>query len=199
MRLNHLDILEQCFRDKLRGYSKQEVDTFLHLVADDFKEMTEEIELLTKKLAHKEKIIKELQETREKLEENKKAVSEPPAKTLEEIKQLKKQVAEKDQLIRELKETQKANRNDGGQTQITPEMLKEKARRIINVARDHADQFTQKAEQKLSSLKQDISKLQLEKKNLLEVIKNTAQNHLEKLGKKPGTRDADHVSKDKKM
>ena len=71
MRLNHLDILEQCFRDKLRGYSKQEVDTFLHLVADDFKEMTEEIELLTKKLAHKEKIIKELQETREKLEENK--------------------------------------------------------------------------------------------------------------------------------
>ena len=60
MRLNHLDILEQCFRDKLRGYSKQEVDTFLHLVADDFKEMTEEIELLTKKLAHKEKIIKEM-------------------------------------------------------------------------------------------------------------------------------------------
>ena len=143
MRLNLLDILELCFRDKLRGYSKQEVDTFLHLVADDFKEMTEEIELLTKKLAHKEKIIKELQETREKLEENKKAVSEPPAKTLEEIKQLKKLVAEKDQLIRELKETQKANRNDGGQTQITPEMLKEKARKIIIVARDHADHFTQ--------------------------------------------------------
>ena len=39
MRLNHLDILEQCFRDKLRGYNKEYVDTFLHLIADDFKEM----------------------------------------------------------------------------------------------------------------------------------------------------------------
>lgn len=50
MRLNHLDILEQCFRDKFRGYNKQEVDMFLHLVADDFKEMSEEIENLKKKI-----------------------------------------------------------------------------------------------------------------------------------------------------
>ena len=50
MRLTHLDILEQCFRDKFRGYNKDEVDTFLHLVADDFKEMAEEIEQLNKKL-----------------------------------------------------------------------------------------------------------------------------------------------------
>ncbi|NIP99550.1 MAG: DivIVA domain-containing protein, partial [Nitrospinaceae bacterium] len=34
MRLTYLDILEQCFREKFRGYSKQEVDTFLQLVAD---------------------------------------------------------------------------------------------------------------------------------------------------------------------
>jgi cell division initiation protein len=44
MRLNHLDILEQCFRDKFRGYNKEEVDTFLHLVSDDFRNMTTEIE-----------------------------------------------------------------------------------------------------------------------------------------------------------
>ena len=43
MRLSYLDILEQCFHDKFRGYNKQEVDTFLHLVADDFKSMSEEI------------------------------------------------------------------------------------------------------------------------------------------------------------
>ena len=52
MRLSYLDILEQCFHDKFRGYNKQEVDTFLHLVADDFKSMSEEIkekEILKKK------------------------------------------------------------------------------------------------------------------------------------------------------
>ena len=43
MRFTHLDILEQCFREKFRGYSNQEVDTFLQLVANDFKEMEEEI------------------------------------------------------------------------------------------------------------------------------------------------------------
>ena len=60
MRLNHLDILEQCFRDKFRGYNKQEVDMFLHLVADDFKEMSEEIENLKKKIKHKNDIIEDL-------------------------------------------------------------------------------------------------------------------------------------------
>ncbi len=60
MRLNHLDILEQCFRDKFRGYNKQEVDMFLHLVADDFKEMSEEIESLKKKIAHKNDVIEDL-------------------------------------------------------------------------------------------------------------------------------------------
>ena len=60
MRLNHLDILEQCFRDKFRGYNKQEVDMFLHLVADDFKEMSEEIESLKRKIADKNDVIEDL-------------------------------------------------------------------------------------------------------------------------------------------
>lgn len=55
MRLTHLDILEQCFHDKFRGYNKDEVDTFLHLVADDYKEMTEEIHELKAQLAEQER------------------------------------------------------------------------------------------------------------------------------------------------
>ena len=61
MRLSYLDILEQCFHDKFRGYNKQEVDTFLHLVADDFKSMTEEIKEKEKLISEKdEEIILEL-------------------------------------------------------------------------------------------------------------------------------------------
>ena len=53
MRLNHLDILEQCFRDKFFGYNKEDVDTFLHLVAEDFREITEELDLLKKEIDKK--------------------------------------------------------------------------------------------------------------------------------------------------
>ena len=127
MRLTHLDILEQCFRDKFRGYNKDEVDTFLHLVADDFKEMAEEIEQLNKKLGQKDRVIKQLQE-------------EAPT--------------------------------------LAPEMIKEKAMRIINVAREHADQHRKKAEKELSILKSDILKIKREKKNLIETMKSTALEHL---------------------
>ena len=127
MRLTHLDILEQCFRDKFRGYNKDEVDTFLHLVADDFKEMAEEVEQLNKKLGQKDRVIKQLQE-------------EGPT--------------------------------------LAPEMIKEKAMRIINVAREHADQHRKKTEEELSTLKNDILKMKREKKNLIEAMKSTALEHL---------------------
>ena len=127
MILTHLDILEQCFRDKFRGYNKDEVDTFLHLVADDFKEMAEEIEQLNKKLGQKDRVIRQLQE-------------EGPT--------------------------------------LAPEMIKEKAMRIINVAREHADQHRKKAEKELSILKSDILKIKREKKNLIETMKSTALEHL---------------------
>ena len=127
MRLTYLDILEQCFRDKFRGYNKDEVDTFLHLVADDFKEMAEEIKQLNKKLEQKDRVIKQLQE-------------EGPT--------------------------------------LAPEMIKEKAMRIINVAREHADQHRKKTEEELSTLKNDILKMKREKKNLIETMKSTALEHL---------------------
>ena len=127
MRLTYLDILEQCFRDKFRGYNKDEVDTFLHLVADDFKEMAEEIKQLNKKLEQKDRVIKQLQK-------------EGPT--------------------------------------LAPEMIKEKAMRIINVAREHADQHRKKTEEELSTLKNDILKMKREKKNLIEAMKSTALKHL---------------------
>ncbi|HAX46786.1 MAG TPA: DivIVA domain-containing protein [Nitrospinaceae bacterium] len=138
MRLNHLDILEQCFRDKLRGYNKEDVDTFLHLIADDFKEMGEEIELLNKKLAKRDRTIAKLKQEAE---------AKPYAANPENLS-------------------------------ITPDMIKEKAKRIINVAREHADQHKKKAEQELSSLRNEINKIKKEKKSLIENIKLSAQKHL---------------------
>ncbi len=137
MRLNHLDILEQCFRDKFRGYSKQEVDTFLHLVADDFKEMTEEIAALRKK------------------------------------------IEEKDGQIEALQSNHQGNSQGGNHhPQFNPEVLKEKAKKIIRVAWEQAESRKKKAEQELNLLKKDVQKLKKEKSNLINTIRETAKEHL---------------------
>lgn len=62
MQLNHLDILEQCFHEKFRGYDCKEVDAFLNLVAEDYKHLEEEVDHLKKQLARKEHQVLELRE-----------------------------------------------------------------------------------------------------------------------------------------
>ena len=132
MRLSYLDILEQCFHDKFRGYNKQEVDTFLHLIADDFKSMTEEIK-------EKDLLIKKLQDTN-----NQSEIGNNPL------------------------------------SQITPEMLKDKAKKIINTAKEKAEQHRQGAIKEVEGLLQDIEKLKKQKSSLIENIKSTAKDHLDK-------------------
>ena len=131
MRFNHLDILEQCFRDKIFGYHKEDVDNFLHLVAEDFKEMTEELDLLKKKIDQKNKYI--------------------------------------DKFNEEAGHKSKTTKNKP--TEITPELIKEKAKKIINAAREHANQHKKKAEHELSNLKREIEILKQEKKNLADTPK----------------------------
>ena len=138
MRLNYLDILEQCFRNKLFGYNKEDVDTFLHLVADDFKEMAEELELLNKNLAQSNQAIEDLKTTA----------------------------------------GQNSKETKGESPNITPDIIREKAKRIINAAREHANQHKEKAEQELSTLKREIDKIKQEKINLADVFKTNAQGHV---------------------
>jgi len=138
MRLNHLDILEQCFRDKIFGYNKEDVDTFLHLVAEDFREVIEELDLLKKEIDKKNKNIAEFNGQK----------------------------------------THKEGERENEFEEITPDIIKEKAKRIINAARDHANQHKKKAEHELSNLKREIEKIKQEKKKLIETIKVSAQESL---------------------
>ena len=138
MRLNHLDILEQCFRDKIFGYNKEDVDSFLHLVAEDFREVTEELDLLKKEIDKKNKNIAEFNGQK----------------------------------------THKEGERENEFEDITPDIIKEKAKRIINAARDHANQHKKKAEHELSNLKREIEKIKQEKKKLIETIKVSAQESL---------------------
>ena len=140
MRLNHLDILEQCFRDKFRGYNKQEVDMFLHLVADDFKEMSEEIESLKKKIKNKNDLIKDLKSKSGVDPQN----SSADPQTAQEILKDKAR-----QVIREVREQaenhkKKAQQELSGLKKEIKKLTTEKSNLIQNIkksALEHFDQF----------------------------------------------------------
>ena len=185
MRLTYLDILEQCFHDKFRGYNKQEVDTFLHLVADDFKSMAEDLKEKDRQIDLKSAEIKELEQRRDEL-----TLQEPstPPEVEEELRALRKELEEKDLLIQEMKKADASQSNGNNPlSQLTPEMLKEKAKQIINTAKQYAEQHKADAEKELDSLQIDIQKLQEQKQQLMENIRSTAVEHLNKF--KAGTQN----------
>ena len=180
MRLTYLDILEQCFHDKFRGYNKQEVDTFLHLVADDFKSMAEDLKEKDRQINFKTEVIKELKGSLQEL-----SLREPETRTPPEVEEalraLRKELEEKDRLIQEMKKTSEGQSNGSNPlSQLTPEMLKEKVKKIINVAKQHAEKHKANAAKELDSLQMEIQKLQKQKQQLADNIRATAVEHLSK-------------------
>ncbi len=187
MRLTYLDILEQCFHDKFRGYNKQEVDTFLHLVADDFKSMAEDLKEKDRQINFKTEEIKELKGSLQEL-----SLREPETRTPPEVEEalraLRKELEEKDRLIQEMKKTDESRSNGSNPlSQLTPEMLKEKAKKIINTAKQHAEKHKANATKELDSLQMEIQKLQKQKQQLMDNIRTTAVGHLNKF--KAGTQN----------
>ena len=127
MRLTYLDILEQCFHDKFRGYNKQEVDTFLRLIADDFKSMVEEIK-------------------------------------------------DKDYEIKNLRSTLKSRPEE-----IDTSIATEKAKKIVNAAKNQVEELRKESIKELEQLIQDIEELKKQKSILMKNIKSTATEHLNKI------------------
>ena len=127
MRLTYLDILEQCFHDKFRGYNKQEVDTFLRLIADDFKSMVEEIK-------------------------------------------------DKDYEIKNLRSTMKSRPEE-----IDTSIEMEKAKEIVNAAKNQVEEHRKESMKELEQLIQDIEELKKQKSTLIKNIKSTATEHLNKI------------------
>ena len=127
MRLTYLDILEQCFHDKFRGYNKQEVDTFLRLIADDFKSMVEEIK-------------------------------------------------DKDYEIKNLRYTMKSRPEE-----IDTSIATEKAKKIVNAAKNQVEELRKESIKELEQLIQDIEELKKQKSILMKNIKSTATEHLNKI------------------
>ena len=127
MRLTYLDILEQCFHDKFRGYNKQEVDTFLRLIANDFKSMVEEIK-------------------------------------------------NKDSEIKNLRSTMKSRPEE-----IDTSIATEKAKKIVNAAKNQVEELRKESMKELEQLLQDIEELKKQKSTLMKNIKSTATEHLNKI------------------
>ena len=76
------------------------------------------------------------------------------------------------------KQTDKEGERKNESEKITPDIIKENAKRIINAARDQANQHKKKAEDELSNLKKEIEKIKREKRKIIEKIKVSAQESL---------------------
>ena len=153
MRFSHLDILEQCFREKFRGYNKQEVDTFLQLVAYDFKDMDDENQRL-----------------KEELEQYK-----------GRINQLQK------------------NGNSNGNYNAFLGKVKEKATKIVTLAKEQAEHHRRKSMEEIGHYQEEVKKLKQEKDHLLENIMSSAQGYLDSLSKKYRKAPKGNGSGNKKM
>ena len=127
MKLTYLDILEQVFHDKWKGYDKKEVDTFLHLVAEDFKELHDELSQLRGKTERQEK------------------------------------------KIAKLESANSSGNNDAGN--LDPAALRDKAKRVIQLARQEADKHLVEVDRELTRIKEEVQALRREKKELLSVVK----------------------------
>jgi cell division initiation protein len=194
MRLTYLDILEQCFHDKFRGYNKQEVDTFLHLVADDFKSMAEDIKVKDQQIDLKNEEIRELQQSQDEFAQKQSETTTSPD-VEKDLRALRKELKEKNHLIQQMAKAAEiqSNGNDAF-SQLTPKVLKEKAKKIINIAKQHAEQNKASAAKELDSLQIDIQKLQLQKQQLMNNIRTTAVEHLNKF--KAGTQNGNAGNSD---
>lgn len=180
MRLTYLDILEQCFHDKFRGYNKQEVDTFLHLVADDLKSMAEDLKDKDRQIGFTKEEIKELKQNQDKFSQQEPETKISPA-VEEELRALRKELEEKNQRIQQMEKSGEDRSNGSGAfSQLTPEMLKAKAKKIINTAKQYAEQHKANAAKEFDSLQMEIKKLQQQKQQLKDNIRATAVEHLNK-------------------
>ena len=169
MRFTYLDILEQCFHERFRGYSKQEVDTFLQLVAEDFKEMTDESKHLRSDNERKKRKIMKLEEKLRISKESSKKINED-----------------------DYDHVKSDSQNFNGVGPTPPEVLTVKAQEIIEKAKKQADNYKQDAEKELRRLRSEINHLKSEKKDLLETFKASARDYLASLkDKKNGVFHAD--------
>ena len=178
MRLTYLDILEQCFHEKFRGYNRQEVDTFLHLVADDFKSIAEDLKDKERQINLKTEEIFELKQNLDSLKTFQNGI---PEEAKEEMRMLRIELEEKNKIIEKIKKEGETKLNDDNPLgQLTPEILKEKAKKIFSTAKLHAEQTTANANKELESLQIEIQKLKEQKQKLTENIRATAVEHLNK-------------------
>jgi cell division initiation protein len=137
MRLNHLDILEQCFREKFRGYNKEEVDTFLHLISDDFKNMSGEIEKLRSQVAELDQVIESL-----KAGDNE-GPSSPSGFDADQLKEKARQIVQSAREQAEQHKSKAVQELDMIKSEVD-KLRQEKSKLIHNIketVRDHLQQF----------------------------------------------------------
>lgn len=130
--LTPLDIQKKEFRHVLRGYSKDEVDAFLNLLAQDF-----------------ENLIRENQELREKIVQTEQSVAR--YKEIEE--------AIKNTMVMAQKNTDELRQNAEKEAGILLDRTRIEAERLAREAEQEADGLIQEAEKRVSEMTSEYNRI----------------------------------------
>ncbi len=141
MRIDHESILKQTFLKRLRGYDTNDVDTYLQILAKDFKEMENELQQLQREVELKNDLIRKLrtevkaavppaepkapkveksmEATQERVDKTRALTAERQSKVKSEVQQLKNDIQQlkndKKKFLDDLRSNNRARYQPSGQ------------------------------------------------------------------------------------
>lgn len=174
MKITPLDIRQQQFAYRFRGFDIEEVDAFLEMVARELEEQIRENELLRERLKVREEEIQKMRQTANELEEQ-----------IRENELLQERLAAKEAEIREIRDNEKELHKVLATAQQVKEEVKERAEKeaelIVKEAHLKAERIILTAQEKLNRLQDDILELRRQKKLFEVKLRNVIESHLKLL------------------
>ncbi|MFQ6672326.1 MAG: DivIVA domain-containing protein [Candidatus Tectimicrobiota bacterium] len=134
MKLTPLEIRQQRFHVKFRGFDPQEVDTFLEMVADEFEDLLQASEAARHEVRRLQKEVQSLRQETQRLREVLKAAEGAKSQTIEA---LRGEAAEaRAQAAREAQAIVEAGRREQAKAQQAVEAFVEKRRQMLTQLRN---------------------------------------------------------------
>ncbi|RMF89595.1 MAG: DivIVA domain-containing protein [Nitrospinota bacterium] len=174
VKITPLDIRQQQFAYRFRGFDIEEVDAFLEMVASELEEQIREVAELREQLASRDQEIHELRQLVSELEEQ-----------VKENSLLRERLERREEEIRELRENEKELRKILATAQQVKEEVRERAEKeaelLIREAELKAGKILLNAEEELNRIKEDILELRRQRKLFELKIRNAVETHLKLL------------------
>jgi cell division initiation protein len=174
VKITPLDIRQQQFSYRFRGFDIEEVDAFLEMVARELEDQNRENALLREKLTEKEEEIQKIRNAVHTLEEQSR-----------ENKLLRERLTAKELEVQESRENEKELRKVLATAQQVKEEVKGRAEKeaelLIKEAELKAEKLLMTAQEQRNQIQEDIAELRRQKRLFELKLRNMIESHLKLL------------------